>query len=621
MSWGELAGYVASALVFATFYMKTMLPLRLVAMASNVAFLTYALIEGLTPIAILHAMLLPLNALRYLQLRELMSQVAAAAKAGDFSIEAILPLMRRRPFRAGETLFVKGDPATELYYVLDGTIFLPSVQQTVEPGSFLGEFGLFSEAGVRTGAAVGRSDGTVMVLTRTAVFSCLLQHPKLGVHLLRLITLRMLQNAGLEPGPEADAEPAGPRRQAAGPWSLVTGGVGLRVLIAAVAVALVAAAVYQPLYIVLQRDAAVTTWLNAVTAPITGTIEDYRVRVGERIGPPGIVARLDNHAADRGGLIRAESAVRDAEAQVIELAGYDGRLSALVVEWTDRRNRYGAGFTRDLDLKIQDLESRLALLRDRVALAELSAGRRRSLRASGSGSQAEEDVAQASRLELETALEEMTMALERVRHRRTLAGEGVFLQDDGKEPEWSWRSLDELRIEAARASRNLAEAREALATAVEERDEQRRNFDAAARASIAVPVDATIWSSSVADNTLVRQGEELFSWIDCDVLLVDAPVGETLATLLAPGSPAEVILEGESVARAATVLLTRAASSRLGKSELASQSYGHHPGTAQVIVALADPVAVRGCPIGRRAFVSFPTVRVLDYLKAYVPAF
>ncbi len=61
MSTGEIFGYIASALVFATFYMRTMLPLRIVAVASNLAFITYASIDGLTPILILHAALLPLN--------------------------------------------------------------------------------------------------------------------------------------------------------------------------------------------------------------------------------------------------------------------------------------------------------------------------------------------------------------------------------------------------------------------------------------------------------------------------------------------------------------------------------------------------------------------------------
>jgi hypothetical protein len=36
--WVDLAGYIASSLVFLTFYMRGMIPLRLVALCSNVAF-------------------------------------------------------------------------------------------------------------------------------------------------------------------------------------------------------------------------------------------------------------------------------------------------------------------------------------------------------------------------------------------------------------------------------------------------------------------------------------------------------------------------------------------------------------------------------------------------------
>jgi len=132
-----------------------------------------------------------------LQLRDLTARVEAAARAGHFSVEAFLPLMYRRRLSAGETLCVAGEPAHGLFYVLDGAISLPAVQRTVGAGNFLGEFGLFSDEGLRTGSAVACTDSTIMVLTRSAVFACLLQHPELGVHLLRLITGRMLQNAGL----------------------------------------------------------------------------------------------------------------------------------------------------------------------------------------------------------------------------------------------------------------------------------------------------------------------------------------------------------------------------------------------------------------------------------------
>jgi hypothetical protein len=59
--WVDVAGYIASSLVFLTFYMRGMVPLRLVALCSNVAFLIYAVNLHLAPIAILHAALIPVN--------------------------------------------------------------------------------------------------------------------------------------------------------------------------------------------------------------------------------------------------------------------------------------------------------------------------------------------------------------------------------------------------------------------------------------------------------------------------------------------------------------------------------------------------------------------------------
>lgn len=64
MRWVEVAGYIASSLVFLTFYMRRMIPLRLVALCSNVAFLTYAFALHLAPIAILHGALIPVNIVR-----------------------------------------------------------------------------------------------------------------------------------------------------------------------------------------------------------------------------------------------------------------------------------------------------------------------------------------------------------------------------------------------------------------------------------------------------------------------------------------------------------------------------------------------------------------------------
>jgi len=65
----DFLGYLGSALVLAAFYAKDMMVLRIAAIGSNLAFIAYGWIDNLTPILILHAILLPLNVVRIVQLR------------------------------------------------------------------------------------------------------------------------------------------------------------------------------------------------------------------------------------------------------------------------------------------------------------------------------------------------------------------------------------------------------------------------------------------------------------------------------------------------------------------------------------------------------------------------
>ena len=61
-------GYLASALVLATFCMKSIRPLRLMAIISNVAFISYAVSTDMRPILLLHSILLPVNIVRLTQI-------------------------------------------------------------------------------------------------------------------------------------------------------------------------------------------------------------------------------------------------------------------------------------------------------------------------------------------------------------------------------------------------------------------------------------------------------------------------------------------------------------------------------------------------------------------------
>jgi CRP/FNR family transcriptional regulator, cyclic AMP receptor protein len=70
-------GYLAASLVFATFCAKRMVPLRTLAIGSNIAFIGYGYLDGLWPILILHFALLPMNICR-LQQALLLERVTGA---------------------------------------------------------------------------------------------------------------------------------------------------------------------------------------------------------------------------------------------------------------------------------------------------------------------------------------------------------------------------------------------------------------------------------------------------------------------------------------------------------------------------------------------------------------
>ena len=64
----DIVGYLASALVLATFSVRSMRTLRMTAIASNLAFIAYAAIGNMLPILILHGILLPMNIVRLTQI-------------------------------------------------------------------------------------------------------------------------------------------------------------------------------------------------------------------------------------------------------------------------------------------------------------------------------------------------------------------------------------------------------------------------------------------------------------------------------------------------------------------------------------------------------------------------
>ncbi len=193
MTWVDGTGFLAATLVFTAFCMKTMIPLRYVAIGSNFAFITFGYFGDVYPVLVLHMFLLPLNIFRLVQMRKLISDIKEST-AGEFSLDSMMPYMRREQFAKGETLFRKGDKADKLYLLQKGSIRLPEIELSIgEKGAIIGEMGIFSPDRGRTTSAVCETDLEALVLTDDKVLQLYFQNPKFGFYLVQMIIHRMVR--------------------------------------------------------------------------------------------------------------------------------------------------------------------------------------------------------------------------------------------------------------------------------------------------------------------------------------------------------------------------------------------------------------------------------------------
>ncbi|MEX2127334.1 MAG: cyclic nucleotide-binding domain-containing protein [Xanthobacteraceae bacterium] len=193
MSWIELLGYIASAAVFATFCMTTMLPLRLLAVVSNVLFVAYGYFGGVYPVFVLHLILFPINVYRLMQIQLLVRQIGAAVGSG-ISFKNLLPLMTRRIIPAGTVLFRKGDTADRLYYVSQGSLRIEEIGKELGPGEVIGEIGLFAPDRRRTASVVCQTECELFELGEGKAKELYFQNPSFAFALLQLIVARLIEN-------------------------------------------------------------------------------------------------------------------------------------------------------------------------------------------------------------------------------------------------------------------------------------------------------------------------------------------------------------------------------------------------------------------------------------------
>jgi hypothetical protein len=193
LDWIDFLGYAASLSVLATFCMGTMVPLRVIAIGSNVLFASYGALTHIYPVLVLHLILLPVNAVRLVQLLRLIRGIKAAQLSG-LSIESLLPLMSRRLVKAGQVLMAKGEKADHMYYLCRGTMRIAELGRTIEAGALLGEIGIFARNRRRTATVVCVSDCEIYEISESKAKQIYFQNPSFGFALIELVIDRLSDN-------------------------------------------------------------------------------------------------------------------------------------------------------------------------------------------------------------------------------------------------------------------------------------------------------------------------------------------------------------------------------------------------------------------------------------------
>jgi hypothetical protein len=176
-----------------TLLMRTMVPLRVAGIVSDVFFIGYGVLSNTVTTLILYILLLPINIFRLAQMLKLVKKARVAAQ-GDLSMDWLKPFMNRRKYSKGDVLFRKGDRANEMFFTVTGKFLVTELDIELPPGRLVGELAFLSPDNRRTQSLECTEDGEVLAITYERLLEIYFQNPEFGYYFLRLSTERLLQN-------------------------------------------------------------------------------------------------------------------------------------------------------------------------------------------------------------------------------------------------------------------------------------------------------------------------------------------------------------------------------------------------------------------------------------------
>ncbi|MCI5223983.1 MAG: cyclic nucleotide-binding domain-containing protein, partial [Candidatus Electrothrix sp. AR4] len=186
---------LAACLMFSTFYMKNMIPLRIVGMASNAAFILFAVNSEpkVLPLVVLHTALLPMNLFRLIQMLKLIKKVRSASDE-DMSFEFMIPHMYKEKLDKNDIVFRRGDKAEKIYILKSGVLSADELDIRIKPGEIFGEMGVFASEPIRSATMRCETEVELLSMTDKQIKQLYYQNPKFGFYLIQLLLKRFSQN-------------------------------------------------------------------------------------------------------------------------------------------------------------------------------------------------------------------------------------------------------------------------------------------------------------------------------------------------------------------------------------------------------------------------------------------
>jgi CRP-like cAMP-binding protein len=192
---GAAGSFFASIFVVATLSMRTMIPLRVFAILTNIVLIVTAIPIHNYPTLVLHAVLLPLNIYRLHQMLQLVRDVKKSVNS-DLSMEWLKPFMTERKCKDGEVLFYKDEKAEDMFYIVSGRFKLVESGIELPVGAIVGEFGMLSPSNLRTQTLECVEAGVILSVSYSKVEELYVQNPAFGFYFLRLFSSRLFENIG-----------------------------------------------------------------------------------------------------------------------------------------------------------------------------------------------------------------------------------------------------------------------------------------------------------------------------------------------------------------------------------------------------------------------------------------